>query len=637
MTQSLHQLWSYLMLASLAVVCSFFTHAAPAHGQLSVLGELSSPNELLPNGVHRYGSFEVTWVLSPLTKNKLFQIASPTVADRSSNNPQEQLPVEIRAKSIEDLLGLEIERIRIDPIAGFLPTTSEQIEKELSQAQVLISTLQNYNVVQINHSDTSRPRTIATVTESDADFYSETPKQIATTWQSAIASEIEQAEKLYSPGILRHRVQQALIIGLGLLLLTSLLASLHWHLGKKQMQLAMYYSQSVAEAEPSSTFPPSTTAPSANLQELSETQVQTDSNTSLDQQSKQVLLHQQLKLSRHLSHLKFARWLLIWLIIFLWYASSYLIASRLPLLLRWRNDVLTQPLSFIAIWFAISLIIRIGSFLIQRSANAWKANPHRIFGETQRQVQRSQTISGALQGLLKTSLIVLGILLTLAEFHVPVPSLLAGSAVIGLALSFGAQSLVKDLVNGCLILIEDQFAVGDIITANGESGLVERMNLRLTQLRSADGELITIPNSQISIVKNQTSTWSRVNLGIEVDYQTDLDFAIATIEQVARTMAQDPDWESVIHDNPEVLGVDAFGDNGITIRLWITTEPLQHYRVAREFRLRLKAAFDQAGITIPFPQRTLWIEDPSPLEAARNPLLLKTDSNSISTNQASRL
>lgn len=620
MVKSLRQLTLYWVLAILVVISSLLVHIDPAHGQLSVLGELSPASvELLPSGVYRYGSFEVTWVLSPLTKEKLFQIASPTVTDRS-NNPQDQLPVEIRAKSIEDLLKLEVERIRIDTVGRFLPNSSNATKQELSQAQVLISTLQNYNVVQINHSETSRPRTIATITESDADFYSETPAQIAKDWQTAIALEIEQAEKLYSPATLRHRIQQSLIIAIGLFLGTILLALLHRYLGKKQIRLTEYYSQSIAEVGPISPFQTSTENALGDTKAFSDEQIYAKGNSPSEQQPEQLLLRRQLQLSRRLSHLKFVRWLLVWLTIFLWYASSYLIASRLPALLRWRNDVLIQPLSFIAIWFTISLAIRIGSFLIQRSANAWKSNPHRIFGETQRQVQRSQTIAGALQGLLKTSLIIVGILLTLAEFKAPVPSLLAGSAVIGLALSFGAQSLVKDLVNGCLILIEDQFAVGDIVTANGESGLVERMNLRLTQLRSADGELITIPNSQISIVKNQTSTWSRVNLGIEVDYQTDLDFAIATIEQVALTMAKDPDWKSVIHDNPEVLGVDAFGDNGITIRLWITTEPLQHYRVAREFRLRLKAAFDQAGITIPFPQRRLWVEGLSSLDAVANPL-----------------
>ena len=631
MTNSFRQSLSYFVLASLVVVSSLLTHVAPAHGQLSGLGELSSPNEL-PSGVYRYGGFEVTWVRSPLTRDRLFQVASPTVAERGNGNTPEQPPVEIRAKSIEDLLRLEIERIRIATISGFLPAASEPEKQEPSQVQVLISTLQNYSVVQINYSGISRPRTIATITESDADFYSETPEQIAQIWQAAIASEINQAEKLYSPEVLSHRIKQTLIIGLSLLLITVLLASLNWHLGKKQVQLAMQYSQLVAETGLNSSLTPSISDASV---QASATQSDSENSVPSEQQSKQILLNQQLKLSRRLNRLKFIRWLLIWLIIFLWYASNYLIASRLPILLRWRNDVLTQPLSFIAIWFTISLAIRVGSFLIQRSANAWKANPYRIFGETQRQVQRSQTISGALQGLLKTSLIVLGILLTLAEFHVPVPSLLAGSAVIGLALSFGAQSLVKDLVNGCLILIEDQFAVGDIITANGESGLVERINLRLTQLRSADGELITIPNSQISIVKNQTSTWSRVNLGIEVDYQTDLDSAIATIEQVALTMSQDPDWSSIIHDTPEVLGVDDFSTNGITIRLWITTEPLQHYRVAREFRLRLKAAFDKADITIPLPQRTLWIEDRSQLNRPQNPLRLKTESKSAPTDQIS--
>ncbi|MGF1601167.1 MAG: mechanosensitive ion channel family protein [Thermosynechococcaceae cyanobacterium] len=272
--------------------------------------------------------------------------------------------------------------------------------------------------------------------------------------------------------------------------------------------------------------------------------------------------------------------------------------------------MLTQPLRLLIIWFIVSLSIRISNFLIQRSINAWKENPHLRFGDARRQVLRPQTIAGALQGLTNCILVLLGILITLTQFGLPPSSILAGSALFGLALSFGAQNLIKDVVNGCLILLEDQFAVGDVITINHVSGIVEKLNLRLTQLRNTDGELISVPNSSITVVKNQTSSWSRVNLGIEVAYSTDLDHAIAVIETVATQMSQEADWQSLILDQPQVLGVDAFGDNSITIRLWIQTEPLQQWTVGRELRRRLKLAFDKEGISIPFPQRSIWFENP---------------------------
>ncbi len=138
------------------------------------------------------------------------------------------------------------------------------------------------------------------------------------------------------------------------------------------------------------------------------------------------------------------------------------------------------------------------------------------------------------------------------------------------------------------------------------------MNLRITQIRSADGNLITIPNSQIAVVENLTNGFSRANLGINVAYHTDLDLAIGVIGQVANTMSQEPGWREMIVNPPLILGVDAFGDNSITIRIWIDTQPLQQWNVAREFRLRIKKAFDEAGITIPFPQRSVWFKNPLP-------------------------
>ena len=276
--------------------------------------------------------------------------------------------------------------------------------------------------------------------------------------------------------------------------------------------------------------------------------------------------------------------------------------------MRWSNQVLTQPLNLMAIWFLISLTMRLGNAAIQHSVNAWKETSYLAFGDVQRKAFRSTTIAGALQGMVTCILLFLGIVLTLTQLGLPVSSFLAGSALVGLALSFGAQSLVKDVVNGCLILLEDQFAVGDVITANGESGLVEKLNLRLTQLRNEDGELISIPNSAISLVKNQTNSWSRVNMAINVPYDANLDRAIAIVEKIATDMSQSTQWQSAILEPPEMLGVDSFNDNSVTIRLLIRTQPSQQWAVGREFRRLLKQAFDIEGISMQLPQQSVLLD-----------------------------
>jgi len=196
---------------------------------------------------------------------------------------------------------------------------------------------------------------------------------------------------------------------------------------------------------------------------------------------------------------------------------------------------------------------------------------------------------------------------------VDIGPLLAGVGIIGVAISLGAQNLVKDMINGFFILMEDQFSVGDVITIGDASGLVERMNLRITQLRSTDGELITVPNSSILEVRNHTNKWSRANLAIAVGYHTNLDQAMSVIDDVAQEMNRVQPWQNLILEPPTVLGVDEFNENHLTIRLWIKTKPSEKWNVGREYRLRLKKAFDREGVSIPLPHRTIQLEHPQEL------------------------
>jgi small conductance mechanosensitive channel len=224
----------------------------------------------------------------------------------------------------------------------------------------------------------------------------------------------------------------------------------------------------------------------------------------------------------------------------------------------------------------------------------------------QRLSKRISTFSGVIKGVSTTAIILTALITALALIGISIAPVIASLGFIGLGISFAAQDILKDIFNGLLILLEDQFAEGDVIVVNGQSGQVERMNLRITQLRNTEGALITIPNSIIRTVENLSNGWSRVDLGIDVAYDTDIDQAISVIESVALRMSQERNWRHKIIDKPEVLGVDNFGDNSVTIRLWIKVQPLKQWEVAREFRLRLKKAFDQANISTPFTRRELW-------------------------------
>ncbi|MCJ2542035.1 mechanosensitive ion channel family protein [Thermostichus vulcanus] len=229
---------------------------------------------------------------------------------------------------------------------------------------------------------------------------------------------------------------------------------------------------------------------------------------------------------------------------------------------------------------------------------------------TYRLSKRLSTFAGVAKGIAATTLILVGSLVGLALVGVNIGPLVASLGFIGLGISLAAQDLIKDIINGLLILLEDQFAEGDVIVVDGRGGLVEHMDLRLTQLRNTEGTLISIPNSAIRVVENLSNGWSRVDLGIEIAYENDLEQAMRITEQVALEMYREPVWREKILDLPEMHGVDHLGERGVTLRLWIKVQPLQQWKVAREYRRRLKHAFDQAGIQIPFPQQTLGFRTP---------------------------
>ncbi|MGB7439464.1 MAG: mechanosensitive ion channel family protein [Coleofasciculaceae cyanobacterium] len=245
------------------------------------------------------------------------------------------------------------------------------------------------------------------------------------------------------------------------------------------------------------------------------------------------------------------------------------------------------------------VLIRLSYALINRSTTALASHEILTSEENRRLRLRVTTISGVTKSIVTVGWIGVGTLVSLTTIGINTGPLLAGLGLIGVAVSLASQNVIKDAINGFFIILEDQYAVGDVISVADVSGLVEYMNLRITQLRDAQGRLITVPNSKIEVVANFSSNWSRADLKIPISYKTDADDALELIDQVAQAMSRDEKWQEQILAKPEVLGLDDFGERGIYIRVWIKTQPLKQWDVAREFRRRIKAALDQAGIVIP--------------------------------------
>ncbi len=232
-------------------------------------------------------------------------------------------------------------------------------------------------------------------------------------------------------------------------------------------------------------------------------------------------------------------------------------------------------------------------------------------------IQRAKTLSGVLVGVWGVVVFAVAMFMVLAELNIDIAPLIASAGVIGIALGFGAQSIIKDVLNGLFILLEDQFNDGDVIKVAGVAGLVEELNLRRTVLRDLDGIVHIIPNGQILTVSNYTHEWARVNLNVPVAYNTNLDEAIAVINRVGRDLAADPDFSPMIISAPQVLRVDKFADSGIEIKILGDTRPMQHWVIAGELRRRLKKAFDEAGIEIPYPHTKFMFDDAQLSELAR--------------------
>jgi moderate conductance mechanosensitive channel len=218
--------------------------------------------------------------------------------------------------------------------------------------------------------------------------------------------------------------------------------------------------------------------------------------------------------------------------------------------------------------------------------------------------QRIEALASVLRSVISFIVFLIAAFMVLGTLGVQLGPLLAGAGILGVALGFGSQSLVRDFLSGIFILIEDQFGVGDIVDLDGETaGVVEGVSLRTTRLRSVDGTVWHVPNGEVRRVGNQSQHWSRALIDIEVAYSTDIEHAKRVIAEVAeQAAAEDRD----ILDRPEVWGVEALGASGITVRLVVKTRPSEQYRVSRLLRERLKVAFDREGIEIPFPQQTVW-------------------------------
>ncbi|MCF8038323.1 MAG: mechanosensitive ion channel family protein [Desulfohalobiaceae bacterium] len=235
--------------------------------------------------------------------------------------------------------------------------------------------------------------------------------------------------------------------------------------------------------------------------------------------------------------------------------------------------------------------------------------------------KRAETLSSIIQIILSITILVIGTIIVLSELGIEIGPILATAGIFGLAIGFGAQNLVQDVISGFFLLLEDQVRVGDVIQVADKGGLVEKVGLRMIILRDLSGNVHFIRNGKVDVVTNMTKDYSRYVFEIGVAYRENVDEVIGVIKEVDEELRTDPEFKDDILEPIEILGLDKFADSAVIIKARNKTKPIKQWGVGREFNKRLKKAFDARDIEIPFPHMTLYAGQDK--EGQASPLRLK--------------
>jgi len=275
-----------------------------------------------------------------------------------------------------------------------------------------------------------------------------------------------------------------------------------------------------------------------------------------------------------------------------------IIQNFLQNLIPW---LLSSGIKIVLILIAAALINRVGKRFIAKMVVSGVKD-----GTKEGTEKRQKTLINIFSATLKIIIWLVAIMTILPEFGINVGPILAGAGILGVALGFGAQWMIRDFLAGLFIILENQYRVGDVVCLDSTCGLVEDIDLRKTILRDLDGTVHLISNGEVKKTSNLSKRFARVNLNVSVAYKENLDKVIEVLNRVGKELAEDPQWKDMIIKAPQALGVDNFAESAIIIKVLGETKALKQWDVSRELRKRIKIAFDKEGIEIPFPQISVW-------------------------------
>jgi small-conductance mechanosensitive channel len=271
-----------------------------------------------------------------------------------------------------------------------------------------------------------------------------------------------------------------------------------------------------------------------------------------------------------------------------------------------------KPLAILVIVVGAVVIRWLATKAIDRVVQRAQTAPLGARGAFNRRAQRAKSLGTLLKSITTTVVFGIAFVMALSEVGMNVAPILASAGVLGLAIGFGAQNLVKDFLSGVMMMIEDQYGVGDAVDLGEAIGTVEAVGLRVTRVRDVDGTVWYVRNGEILRVGNQSQNWARTVLDIGVSYSEDLSRVREVLTDVAHSLWDDEDYKNVIIEEPEVWGVQNLAPDAVIMRVTLKTAPMEQWNVAREMRERIKSRFDHEGIVMPLPQRVVWQRDQTP-------------------------
>jgi small-conductance mechanosensitive channel len=501
---------------------------------------------------------DTDWVT--LDGRRLFQVGAESVFAMVPNAPS---PVETKVAIIESTLQQVVDR---------------GIEPEALEITYEITPEHNAEIFLTKGLDLSDPLKLFTLTAVDATACGLTLEESGQHIVGIVHDALIEAQQERQPDYLQQQAIYSVLVFLGMMVGSGILWLIQKRLSDRwdkvrtgQMQRA----QELAEIHQD------------NLAE--EEDITTDHQDVMDQ-----IIDHEVHCSRQINRHNFQRAVLQIAHITLWFSGIAWIVGLFPYS-RWLQFfILSQPLMVVVI-LAVRPATSYSSIFIDRALDRWVKRESIGEDMMQRWNLRINSFGPIIKGGLSALLWLSAIVFVLYCLRIPVAPILAGAGILGLAISLGAQTLVRDLISGALILVEDQYAIGDFVILNTTFGRVEKMNLRTTSLRNRQGNLITLPNSDIRLVNNLSKDWARFKLHIYVDHSTEVDYAYKIIQQVADEMIADEFWGTQIIE-AEIRGVEDIDALGYSVGLRFETKPGIYRKVVREYRRRVKGAFEKAGI-----------------------------------------